>query len=100
MDRALESLLDALDPDAEDDEEPISFAQLELERTRWKLLEPSNLDAFVLWRSTAGMGGESLWGLWNLIQKPGTAALLVDFQTLNARMARLKRRRKKSNKKG
>lgn len=64
----------------------------ERERTRWRLVVPEHLDLYILWRQLAGMGGETLGGLWALASEPGSEALFRDFGVLHARERRLKKR--------
>jgi len=90
MDEALSALLEESDED--DDPLDLSPAGIQRERTRWALIRPEHLELYVLWRQMAGMGGESLGGLWALARQPGTDALFRDFSTLYARERRLKRR--------
>ena len=94
MDDALSVLVDEDDED-EDDPLDLSPAGIERERRRWILTKPEHLDLYVLWRQMAGMGGETVGGLWALAQQPGSEALLRDFGTLSAREKRLKRRAKR-----
>jgi len=95
MDDALAVLLDKGDEEDEDDALDLSPAGIERERRRWILTKPEHLDIYVLWRQMAGMGGETIGGLWALAQQPGTEALFRDFGTLHARERRLQRRAKR-----
>lgn len=94
MDDALDILIDKGEED-EDDDLDLSPAGIEQERHRWILTKPEHLDLYVLWRQMAGMGGETIGGLWALAQQPGSEALFRDFGTLHARERRLKRRAEK-----
>ena len=47
----------------------------------------------------SGMGGESLSNLWELAEKPGSAALFRDFAVLSARKKRLEKRKEFRNRK-
>jgi len=93
MDDALDVLLHK--GDESEDSDSWTVADLEAERGRWKLLRPEHMDLFVMWQAMSGMGGESLYDLWRLFQEPGSAALLIDFSTLNRRLAKLRRREKR-----
>jgi len=90
MDSALEGLLDS----GEDTGDDIDFSPegIEREKRRWRLCEESNIDLFVLWSNMSGMGGESLGDLWDLVERPGSAALLKDFAVLSSRKKRLEKR--------
>lgn len=90
MDDALAPLVE--ESDDEDDALDLSPAGRERERRRWRLIKPEHLELYVLWRQLAGMGGETLAGLWGLAQQPGSDALFRDFGTLSAREKRLKKR--------
>ena len=90
MDSALEGLLDD-DKDSGDD---IDFSPegIEREKRRWRLADENHIDLFVLWSNMSGMGGESLGDLWDLVERPGSAALLKDFAVLSSRKKRLEKR--------
>ena len=92
-DRVDDLLYSLLETD-EDDDGFIDFSPegIERERRRWHIHNESNAHLFVLWSNMSGMGGESLNALWELAEKPGSAALFRDFSVLSARKKRLEKR--------
>lgn len=59
------------------------------EQARWKLLNEDNLDLFVLWQRTVGMGGETLSSILTLANMPGSEEMIRDFSMLSERKSRL-----------
>lgn len=72
---------------------------MEKERQRWYIRDEMHAHLFVLWSNMSGIGGESLGNLWELAEKPGSAALFRDFATLSARKKRLEKRKEFRNRK-
>lgn len=92
-DRIDDILEPLIDKDEEDDDElDLSPEGRERERNRWYIYDEMHAHLFVLWSNMAGMGGESLSNLWELAEKPGSAALFRDFGVLSARKKRLQKR--------
>lgn len=91
MDEALRPLVE---DDPPEDILDLSPAGRERERRRWTLIDPAHLDLYVLWKNLSGMGGETLGQIWDLAQRPGSAALFRDFAVLSAREKRLKAQKK------
>lgn len=60
-------------------------------------MEESHLDLYLIWRRTAGMGGETMSSLLELANRPGSEALIRDFGMLSEREERLKLRQQTSD---
>lgn len=67
---------------------------LKREALKWRLIDSSHVDLFVLWSSYRGMGGESLKDLWEISYLPGSAALFHDFAIIAQYKKRLEARKK------
>ena len=92
----IDDILSALLTDDNDDDDgflDLSPEGIERERNRWWIYDELNAHLFVLWSNMSGMGGESLSNLWQLAEKPGSAALFRDFAVLSARKKRLEKRK-------
>lgn len=59
------------------------------EARKWRLVNEAHLDLYVLWTQMAGLGGNPLGDLFDLADRPGSAALFRDFRVLSARKKRL-----------
>ena len=63
-----------------------------------RLIDEVNLSRFILWRRSAGMGGETMSSILALSKEPGSAAMVADFSTLSARLRRLEWRKEQVKK--
>jgi hypothetical protein len=92
MDDILSTLLTDDDDDDDDGYLDLSPEGIAREQKRWHIYDEMHIHLFVLWSNLSGMGGESLGSLWELAEKPGSAALFRDFAILSARKKRLEKR--------